>query len=202
MANVDRPNGLVPVGTKGAGPWNGKVTSYYTSDSSAVFIGDLVKHTGTSAPDGTRVNGQDVSGMPSCTVAAAGDITLIGVAVGFSPLQTNQNVGSLHKAASESRIVYVSDDPMTIYEIQEDSGGGNIDVASVGLSANVLATAGSATTDISAHELDSSDVSTDTTGNLRILGLSQRADNAIGTNAKWLVMINTGESMFTLAADI
>src|SRR3990167_8398335 len=203
MANVDRPNGLYPVGTQGAGPWNGQVNAYYTSDSAAVFIGDLVKLTGTSAADGTRVNGQDVSGLASVTVAAAGDAAnLVGVAVGFSPLQTNQNLGSLHKAASASRIVYVSDDPRTIYEIQEDSAGNNIDNDMVGLNANIVATAGSTTTDISAHELDSSDTATDTGGQLRILGLARRVDNAIGANARWLVMINFGESAWTLTADI
>src|SRR3990167_5716418 len=201
MANVDRPNGLVPVGTQGAGPWNGQVNAYYTSDASAVFIGDLVKLTGTSAAAGTMVNGQDVSGMPSVTVAAAADITLVGVAVGFSPLQTNQNLGSLHKAASESRIVYVSDDPRTIYEIQEDSTGNNIDKDMVGLSTDVVATAGSSTTDISAHELDSSDTGT-AGGQLRILGLARRPDNEIGTNAKWLVMINFAESVWTVTTDV
>ena len=201
MANVDRPNGLVPVGTQGSGPWNGQVNAYYTSDASAVFIGDLVKLTGTSAAAGTMVNGQDVSGMPSVTVAAAADITLAGVAVGFSPLQTNQNLGSLHKAASESRIVYVSDDPRTIYEIQEDSTGNNIDKDMVGLSTDVVATAGSSTTDISAHELDSSETAT-AGGQLRILGLARRPDNEIGTNAKWLVMINFAESVWTVTTDV
>lgn len=79
-----------------------------------------------------------------------------------------------------------------MYEIQDDSDGGALTAASVGLNADIVVGTGSTTTGTSAMELDSSTVNT-TSAQLRILGLSHRADNEIAANAKWLVMINEHE---------
>src|SRR3990167_1559213 len=191
MANVNRPQGGVPVGTLGASGWNGKVTAYLTIDGTATHIGDFVKLAGSS---GTTeiVNGQDCAGMATVAKATASDTTLIGAVVGFSPNQTNLNIDGLYKAASTNRIAYVSDDPRTIYEMQEDSAVNNMDADMVGLSTDIITGTGSNTTGISGQMLDSSDTAT-AGGQMRILGLSKRVDNAIGQYAKWLVMINTGD---------
>ena len=203
MANVNRPQGAVPVGTLGAGAWNGRVTAYLipSTNGTATHIGDLVKLAGSSGAAGTIVYGQDCEGMPTVIKATASDTTLIGAVVGFSPNPDNLNVSGLYRAASTNRIAYVSDDPRTIYEMQEDSAGNNMDADMVGLSTDIITGTGDNTTGLSGQMLDSSDTGT-AGGQMRILGLSKRADNAIGTYAKWLVMINTGEGAYNTTTDI
>ena len=200
MANVNRPQGAVPVGTLGASNWNGRVSAYLMLDATATHIGDFVKLAGSS---GTTeiVNGQDCAGMATVSKATASDTTLVGAVVGFSPLQTNLNVSGLYRAASETRIAYVSDDPDTIYEMQEDSVGNNMDADMVGLSTDIITGTGSNTTGISGQMLDSSDTAT-AGGQMKILGLSKRVDNAIGTYAKWLVKINALEGAYLLTTDV
>lgn len=191
MANTDRPFGLRPVSMLSGAPWNGQVNMYLvpSSDGTAIYVGDPVKSGGTAGAAGTVVNGQDCEGMPTIAVAAAGD-TLRGVVVGFLPLQTN--LETLHRAASTARIALVVDDPNVVFEVQEDSGGAATAAVDVGENADILYTAGSATTGQSAVELDSSSHVT-SSAQLRILGFVKRPDNAIGTNAKLLVLINEHE---------
>lgn len=191
MANTDRPFGLRPVSHLDGSPWMGTVNMYLcpSTDGSAIYVGDAVKSGGTAGAAGVVVNGIDVEGMPTITVAAAGD-TLRGVVVGFLPKQSDLTV--LHREASTNRIALVVDAPDVVFEVQEDSVGGDIAATAVGNNADFAYTAGSSTTGQSALELDSSGVGT-ATAQLRILGLQKKPDNAIGTNAKWLVVINEHE---------
>lgn len=189
MANVDRPNGLKPVGTRGAANWNQAVNMYLlpSGDATATFKGDLVKLGGSAGAAGTVVNGIDVEGMPTIAQSAAGDVH-IGVIVDFLPLQTN--LETRHRVASTNRIALVSDDPMTVYEIQEVSGGTALTATEVGLNANVVVGSGNTTTGASAMELDNSTEATTAALDLHILGLVRRPDNAFGEHAKYLVMIS------------
>ena len=190
MANVDRPRGLIPVGTVNGGPWNGKTNMYLvdSGNGTATFVGDLVKLAGGAGAAGTVVNGQDVEGMPTVIQSVAGDLH-VGVVVGFLPLQTN--LETKHRTASTNRIALVCDDPSVIYEIQEVSGGTALAATEVGLNNNVVVGTGNATTGISASELDNASENTTADLDLKILGLARRPDNAYGEHAKWLVMINT-----------
>jgi hypothetical protein len=63
-------------------------------------------------------------------------------------------------------------------------------VAEIGLNAQIIVAAGSTSTRLSGVELDSSSAATTATHGLRIRGLAQRPDNAIGANAKILVSLN------------
>lgn len=190
MANVDRPNGLTPVKMISGAPWNGQVNMYLlpSSDGTATFIGDLVKLAGSAGSAGTVVNGYDVEGMPTIAQSAAGDLH-VGVVVGFLPNQ--DNLTQRHRAASTNRIALVADDPNTIFEIQEVSGGTALTAAEVGLNANVVVGTGNATTGLSAMELNNGSEATTADLDLKILGMSPRPDNAIGEHCKWLVQINT-----------
>jgi len=192
MANVDRPNGLRPVGTLGAANWNGKMSTYAVAsdDTTAIFVGDLVKLTGGAAEAGENIYGMDVEGVAEITQAAAGD-KCVGVVVGFSANQTD--LTKKHRVASTARLAMVSDDPNTVYEVQEVSGGTALTSAAVGLNANVIVGSGNATTGISAMELDNTTEATTAGLNLQILGLVKKADNAMGEHAKWLVKINDSE---------
>jgi len=192
MANVDRPGGLRPVGTGLSANWNGKTSVYAVAadDATAIFVGDLVKLTGGAAEAGEFIYGLDVEGVPEITQAAAGD-KAVGVVVGFSPNQ--DSLMTKHRAASTARLAYVSDDPNTVYEIQEVSGGTALTSAAVGLNANVIVGSGNTTTGLSAMELDNTTEATTAGLNLQILGLVKRPDNAYGEHAKWLVKINDHE---------
>jgi hypothetical protein len=189
MPNVDRPQGLVPVKNI-HGPWSGQVNMYLiaSGDGTATFVGDLVKLAGSAGAAGTEVNGIDVEGMPTVVQSAAGDLH-VGVVVGFLP--DFSNLMLRHRSASTNRIALVCDDPDTIFEIQEVSGGTPLAATEVGLNVNVVVGSGSTTTGLSASELNNSGEATTADLDLKILGLAPRPDNAIGEHAKWLVQINT-----------
>ena len=180
MSNTDRPRGAIPVGTLSGSPVSGTIRRYPVdaSNGTAIFRGDFVKleADGNVAP------------------ATAGDV-LLGVAMGpvvDRAIPATEHPGYL--PASTAGYVRVAVGPDILYEVQEDSVGGDMTAAMVGANGNIAAGAGSTTTGVSGHELDSSDVTTNNgsaaTAQLRVVALVDREDNAVGTNAKWLVRIN------------
>lgn len=181
MANTDRPNGFRPVGTLAGAPWNANVFAYNvdSSNATAVFKGDAI----TLEADG------------NVTPAAAGGIVL-GVCVGVKPnpaVAATMHPGYL--PASTAGVVYVSVGRDTLYEIQEDGDSSQLALTSVGANVDHIAGSGSTTTGISAHELDSSTLTSAGSAGFRIVGFIDRADNEVGsTGARWLVMLNHGES--------
>lgn len=207
MANTDRQAGFKPVRHLDGTPWNGAVREFLipSGDSTAVFVGDLVKHGGTSGAAGTVVAGIDVEGMPTAALATAGTSgqDLLGVVVGFSP--NPDSLTTRHRAASTNRIAYVCVDRSVVYEAQEDGATTPIAQASIGLNAAYTTTAGNATTGQSKMEIDSDSVATTATLPLKIVGLSKRVDNALNTGgagtdkAKFEVILNTGYFMPNIA---
>ena len=185
MANRDIVNGLVPVGTFSGTDYRGYLTEveFASGDSTAAFLGDLVKETSTASADGKR---------KVVTQAAAGDNPL-GVIVGFKPDFENESFNTLYRAASTERIAYVAAGNDVLYEIQEDSVGAALTVAQVGLNANVIVGSGDTITGVSGMELDSSTANTTATLRLRIHGLADKPGNAVGDNAVWLVSLNTNQ---------
>ena len=171
MANVDNPRGARPVKRMDGGPVN--VANKWSVDSSngtAIFIGDFIKleADGYVAPAG-----------------AGGSI--LGVCVGV--LGDYGDLTRRYLPASTAGDILVCDDPWTIFEVQEDSDSSALTFANIGSNADLIAGSGSTTTGISAHEIDSSDVKT-AVAQLRIIAAVPRADNAIGDQADWWVMIN------------
>jgi hypothetical protein len=159
-------------------PFNGGVRRYKhdSGDATAIFRGDFVKLAGSA----------DTEGLPTVVQAAATD-TLLGVVVGFEADLSNLSL--LHCTASTNRVLLVADDPNTIFSIQEDSVGGALTAAEVGENADITVGTGSTVTGLSGMELDSSDHKT-ATAQLRILRLDPTPGNEVGTNAKYLVVIN------------
>lgn len=184
MANANAPFGLWPVRYKSGAPYNGACNLYYvpSSDATALFKGDPVILAGSG----------DANGVPSITRAAAGD-RISGVIVGFAP-KPGATAGSVtavnrgYRAASEADYVLVADDYDLLFEIQEDSDGGALAVTDIGNNADLVAGSGNANSKLSGYQLDSSTKAT-TSAQVRIVGLSQRVDNEVGTNAVWLVSI-------------
>jgi len=184
MANVDRICGFKPVGHLNGNPWNGKARMYYipATDATAVFIGDAVKSAGSADSTGK---------YPTVTQAAA-DETIRGVVVGFCDqpfvaLDTT-NLNRAYRPASTAMYCLVVDDPDVIFEIQEDNASNDMDADMVGLSTDIAVGSGDTSSGKSGMELDSSDTAT-AGGQCKILGVSNKEDNALGAHCKWDVLI-------------
>lgn len=208
MANVNAPKGLQPIAYMSGAPWGGAVRSYWvpSGNATALFIGDPVNLIGNSS---------DGNGVPGIQIASAGSAhQILGAFLGISnnaglttiPLLQSQTP---YLPASQAAYVYVTDDPFLLYLIQEDSAGGAAMTANAaGGNANLVAGAGSTTTNFSGWQLQSSSLSqagSDSTKQLRIISALQSIKNAVGTsgtpevgvNAQWLVKVNQGISAFT-----
>lgn len=192
MANVNRVNGFRPVKHTNGAAWNGQVNLYYipSTDSTAVFVGDLVKLAGSASSDG----------YPTVAQSAANDVS-VGVVVGFLPENvtpggiSNGRTPNLdtpvYRAASTNRYVLVADSPDLVMEVQEDGVGGALAVTNIGQNIQAVVGAGSTTTGASGMQADSSTAATTSTHELRLIGFVNRPDNEIGNaNAKVLVAFN------------
>ncbi len=184
MANIDRPRGFKPVGHLNGASWNGKATMYYVpaTDSTAMFIGDPVVSAGAADATGK---------YPTVAQAAAGDV-IRGVVIGFSDqpylaMDTSDKNRS-YRPASTAMYCLVVDDPDVIFEIQEDNDSNNITAAMIGLSTDIVVGSGDTASGMSGVELDSSDTAT-AAGQCKILRVSNRDDNALGTHCKFDVLI-------------
>lgn len=182
MANADAPRGLRPVRYLSGAPYNGASNKYYvpSSDSTAIYIGGLVKLAGSA----------DSDGIASVTGNVATGNSVVGVVVGVVPVTADSTI---YRAASVERYVLVADDPNLLFEVQDDSVGGDLAATNVGNTADLTGfTSGSTSTGLSSIEIDSSTAtaSGDGTEDVLIVGLSPRPDNTIATNADWLVRLN------------
>lgn len=190
MANSDAPSGFKPIKHLNGNPWNGKVNVYYipATDATATFIGDAVKSAGSATPDGL---------YPTVAQAAAGD-AIRGIVVGFSDQPyvsvNTDNLNEKYRAASVARYAFVVDDPDVIFEVQEDSDGGSIAAASVGLSCDFVVGSGSTVTGKSGMEIDSSDVAT-AAGQFKLLRVSNKVGNELGDYCKWEVLFREHEML-------
>jgi hypothetical protein len=182
MANVTNGGGFKPVRHLNGMPWNGKARMYYTSDANALFLGDAVKSTGTA----------DATGKYAAVTQATAGTAVRGVVVGFSNqpyISTDTtNLYRNYKAATDDLYVLVVDDPDVIFEVEEDNAGTDLTITEIGLSTNFVVGSGDTSSGRSAMKLDSSDTGTDTTGNCKLLNVSNREDNALGTYCKWDIL--------------
>lgn len=183
MANSNAPVGLIPRRYRNGSPWMGAARSYYVdvSDGTAIFPGDPVILSGSGDAAG-------VPGVIRATAGSAGRIT--GVMVGIRPGGNNTLIPPKYRAASTAEYILVADDPELLFEAQEDSAGGALAVTNIGQNIDLIAGTGNTYTGQSAFQLDSSTADTTATLQMRLVSIQQRADNAVGANAKWLVAIN------------
>lgn len=200
MANVDKPNGFKPVMHLSGAPYNGQARKYMISASDStigVAVGDLVVLSDQAALSG-------YAAVESITAGAVTAADIVGAVVALLPfnetglsaqgaaLATLDVPGNTYRAASALRYCLVADSPDLIFEAQEDSGGGNIALASVGLNVGFLSAAPSTTTGASQQEIDSSSAADTVTLPLQIMGAVNSPKNEVpGTNARWYVRINT-----------
>ncbi len=191
MANVNGPFGLRPYAYAWGGPYNGAVSVYYVpaTNATALFIGDPIALIGSSS---------DANGVPGVKIATAGATNyFLGPFLGMAnnageAVITVQWTTPVYLPASTAAYIYVADDPNLVHAIQEDSVGSALTAAAAGGNADLVAGTGSTVTGFSGWQLQSSSVThgTDATAQLRIMRALQQQDNAIGTNARWLVRTN------------
>lgn len=159
--------GLRPVGKLGGG--EPRVSTYYvpSTDSTALFVGDVVQ----------LVNAMDPKNEVSVVAASAVDSINLGVIVGFEVDASNPY--ATHRVASTNRYVKVCDDPRAVYEVQEDAVGGSVSAANVGekLNISMIVAAGSAVTGLSGVMADSSTVAA-TAKDFKIVGVRRDGSNA------------------------
>ncbi len=189
MPNPNTPFGLRPIARTSGEPYNGATAVYYVpaGNATALFIGDPVV---------LITNSSDGNGIQSVGIAAAGGGTYVlgtfqGIAnnAGESAIPVLQSQ-TPYLAAGQAAYVYVTIDPDLLYEVQEN--GAMVSGAS-GRNVDLVAGTGSTVTGQSGWQIASSTLNTTNTLQMRLIRQLQQADNATGTNAKWLVRINLNQ---------
>lgn len=190
MANRAAAFGLAPASHLQGSTFVGQVRTYHipSTDGNAYAIGDPVISNGTG----------DSKGVPGAVLATAGGSNMVmgcivgmggaayGGAIGVDPVSQDRIIVPASK--TKDYYIVVADDPYTIFTIIEDPTQAALAAADIGL--NISLKAGTNNGFLSGWVLDQSTKATTSTLQMRLLGLVQRADNAFGTGAEWLVMIN------------
>ena len=179
MANNDKAFGLRPLGNL-AGTGAQKQYGYEIADNQAgaIFQGDLV----------VLKDGYILQFDPSSHTAAVGVFNgcFYNDPTTQKPTWKNYYPGSIN--ITQGKIVAdVLDDPSQMFIIQNDGTSATTDY---GLNADVVVGTGNTTTGLSAIELDTSTIATTAALNLKIIGLWDVPNNAVGANAVVVVKIN------------
>ena len=183
MANVDRPNGFIPVGTLSGAPVSGLIRAIGVTDAADMFVGDALNL---------------ASGLAA--VAASNDAAFLGVAVGFG--KKVNGVASMAYNAADLNTRYYDDSANThtdwvvfyapaddvIFEVQTATALTKLPGDTMDLSA----TAGSTTTGNSLHE-----ATTSSAADLTVIAVPQLVDN-VSTEVwgRYHVMFTRAEQAF------
>ena len=192
MPNTNRPSGLSPVKHLQSTAFNGQGNIYQipAADVNAFAIGDPVISSGSG----------DTNGVPGVTISLAtgpirGVILGLGTSEGGTFNPNNLNLTYRPSGAQTTDwYAIVADDPNLIFEVQEHSNGTALAATEIGLNTVLFQQANNGF--VSGWQVASfTDAAPAVTATLqvRLLGLSRRADNAYGAYAKWLVLINSHE---------
>jgi hypothetical protein len=190
MANPNAPFGFSPIiyGTSGTANQQQRVYWIPAADTSAYYIGDVVK----------TATGSDANGTNKVVKCASGD-TPRGVISGV--LQANPNSPSLVGTNIDLTItsvpatkavdyyVMVNDDPDQVYVIQGDSS--TFTTADANKNASYTVAAPSYANQLSATVLTAT--TTSSTAALKIVGFEQIPGTTIGAYARFMVMFNQHE---------
>jgi len=179
MANVDKAFGLRPLGNLSASG-SQKQYGYEIADNQAgaIYQGDLV----------TLKDGYILQFDPASHTAAVGVFNGCNYAdpTTGKPTWKNYYPGSIN--ITQGKITAdVMDDPSQLFLIQND---GTSVAANYGKNADIVVGTGSTTTGVSANEISTSTIATTAALNLKIVGLWDVPNNAIGEFAVVVVKIN------------
>lgn len=177
MANTNAPNGFRPVRHLTGGVVRANEYPIASGTGADIFAGDIVKLLDTGL----------------LTVAAATDVNLIGVFQGVQWIDTDGTVrfekkwpsGQVTRGAENAK-AFVFDDPATVFEAQCTTGT-SFTQSMVGNNADITATAGNTSTNISKHSIAISGAAA-ASAQIRILGLAGNSE--LGDAARVECIIN------------
>ena len=190
MANTNTPRGFSPIIYGGGAASNQQVRTYYipSTDSSAYYIGDVVK----------TIAGSDANGIPAIAKCASGN-TPRGVIVGVvNPNPGNPSlqgvtldltITGVPASKSSAYYVLVNDDPRQVYEIQGD--GTTFVTTDANKNASYTVAAPSLGYQMSATVLTAP--ATTSSLPLKILGFQQIQGNELGPYSAFIVQFNQHE---------
>lgn len=193
MANLNVARGLIPYRHFDGSYYTGSHNVYFVPSSygTALFIGDPVDVISSS---------NDANGIPAVQRATSGSpVTgvMVGILDGGEPIITVTRDLAIYHPASTGQYIAVADDPLLIFQIQDDaSAQARAPNQWAGRTANYAISAGSTVSGFSGTQLQASTVNTTNTQDLRIIRPLAQADNVISSvantnmNAKWLVTLN------------
>jgi len=191
MANTSKPAGLQPIQYLNGAAYNGQARTYYipSSDTNAYAIGDPVDLAGSA----------DSKGVPSVTLATAGSSSGANKSIGpvvaageqYDVIGNINTPNSIIVPATKSRDYYVmvADDPNLLFQIQE-GGTQTTPLAATNVSQNADLASGANNGYLSGWVIDIATTTTGSNAQLKLMQLNQVSNNAFGTYAKWLVMLN------------
>lgn len=178
MANSNNPFGFRPIIRAGGSPF--AVTQYgkAAADANPIYMFDLVGHLTGGTPFPLPENAAyNLSRIQAGSQLTPGTSLFLGVSLTYGAA----SVGTVHPVTDEIDVIYIA----------QCSGATSITTtAHAGLNANVLVTAGSATTKQSAHQVNSAGIATTSSLDVKIQRISMITPNLEGANAIVEVMIN------------
>jgi hypothetical protein len=182
MSNQNAPFGLKPSSKLGSNYNNEGVTEYKIASGASgnIFSGDLVKMANTGTILVAAAGDQALGVFRGCQYTdSSGDVI-------YSPYWPDGTVTS-------DAVAFVVDDPNALFEVQSAATGSVVQTV-VGNNADIVYTAGSTITGISAVEISGTTAAT--SAQLRIVGVSTDPENStLGTgsasaNVNLIVKIN------------
>ena len=146
MANVNKPFGAKPIRKLDGSPYNGLLRKGIVNvdNATAIFRGDWI------APEATA------GGRGIIPLAAGGVVNVLGVARYFEYLVDSKWVVRNYIPVTTAGYVYYAPAENTIFEMQEDGLVSSIQAADLMQMYDIIAGAGSTTTGLSGHVIDSS----------------------------------------------
>jgi len=194
MANTNRPNGFIPVGTLSGSPWQAHLRQYDLDAShSAIATGDLVKMTADGYLDLYTAGSTQFIGVVVGILNHAADTVLGKQGDHFlsNDRPTLSGVNSKSIPANTVGTVLVCVAPDVLLEAQEDGLVDPLELADVGQNVEIIGGGPDATTGVSNMMIDSTSHAITNTLPLRLVGLVQRPDNEYITGGqaytRWLV---------------
>ena len=192
MANLNAPFGFSPIiyGTSGVNNQQQRVYYIPSTDTSAYYIGDVVK----------TVSGSDAAGTPAVAKCATGNTprgVMSSILINNPNLPSIQGtnldltVTSIPASKSADYYVLVNDDPDQVYVIQGDST--TFVTTDMNKNASYTVAAPSQANQLSATVLTGT--TTSSTAVLKIVGIEPIPGNALGPYVRFLVMFNNSEML-------
>ena len=190
MANINAPFGFSAYiyGTSGTNNQQQRVYYIPSTDTSAYYVGDVVK----------TADGGDAQGTPAIAKCASGDTprgTVTGVLVSnpnnpsIQGVNLDLTVTSVPASKAQAYYVFVNDDPDQAYIVQGDST--TFATTDLNKNASYTVAAPSQANQVSATVLTGT--TTSSTAPLKILGIEPISTNSLGPYTRFIVEFNLAE---------